>query len=81
VDLVIDREKDKSSLTLSFGSPDSDVADRRRIELVGPPNLFPTFAVPDQLPPVSAYTQATFKEGTSVSVQTIDSVGLCESSP
>jgi CHAT domain-containing protein/tetratricopeptide (TPR) repeat protein len=79
VDLIIDKDKDMSSLTLSFGRPGSNLADRRRIELVGPPNLFPSFAVPDQMPPVSAYTKATFNEGSES--EAIDKIGICAAPP
>jgi hypothetical protein len=79
VDLIIDRDKDKSSLTVLFGRPGSDIAQRRSIQLVGPPNLFPSLALPDQLPPVSAYTKATFSEGSDV--ETIDQIGVCATAP
>jgi hypothetical protein len=79
VDLIVDKDNNKSSLTVRFGRPDSDVSQRRSVQLVGPPSLFATFAIPNQLPPVSAYTKATFTEGTLV--ETIDKAGLCESAP
>ncbi|MGB7744015.1 MAG: CHAT domain-containing protein, partial [Terracidiphilus sp.] len=79
VDLIIGRDKDKSSLTVLFGSPGSKVSDRRSVQLVGPPNLFSSFTVPDQLPPVSSYTSAVFAEGTDV--ETVDKVGICAAPP
>jgi len=79
VDLIIDREKDQSSLTVRFGRPDSNISERRSIQLVGPPNLFPSFAVPDELPPASAYSKAIFTEGTEI--ETIDKVGTCAAPP
>jgi len=79
VDLIIDRDKDQSSLTVRFGSPDSKISERRAVQLIGPPNLFPSFSVPDQLPPASAFTKATFTEGSDV--ETIDKVGTCAAPP
>jgi hypothetical protein len=79
VDLVIDRDKDKSSMTLSFGSHDSKISERRSVQLVGPPSLFSSFTIPDQLPPVSAYTKATFNEGSTS--ETIDKIGICSAPP
>jgi len=79
VDLIIDGDKDKSSLTVRFGAPGSDVAQRRSVQLVGPPNLFQSLAIPDQLPPASAYTKARFTEGSDV--ETIGKVGICSVPP
>lgn len=79
VDLIIDRDKDKNSLTALFGRPGSEVSQRRSIQLVGPPNLFPSFAIPDQLPSPGSYTRAIFTEGTEP--ETIDKIGVCPSTP
>jgi hypothetical protein len=79
IDLIIDKDKEKSSLTVRFGRPDSDVAQRRSIQLIGPPNLFPLAGIPDQLPPIGSYTKATFTEGSDV--ETIDKVGTCTAPP
>jgi len=79
VDLIVDRDKDKSSLTLRFGSPDSKISERRSVQLVGPPNLFSSLSLPDQLPLASAYTKAVFTEGSDV--ETIDKVGTCSVPP
>ncbi len=79
VDLIIDKDKEKSSMTVLFGSPGSKISERRSVQLVGPPDLFSSFTIPDQLPPVSAYTRAVFTEGSSE--ETVDKVGICTAPP
>ena len=79
VEVIIDQNKDSSSLSVRFGPANSDASSRRLIQLTGPPTLFHTFALPRELPPLDAYTAATYREGADV--ETIDHAGTCTTAP
>jgi CHAT domain-containing protein len=79
VEVIIDQNKDSSSLSVRYGSAKSEASERRLIQLTGPPSLFHTFALPRELPPLGSYTTATVTEGSDV--ETIDQAGTCTSAP
>lgn len=77
VDLIVDKQPDKSSVSIRFGPAKADPSQRRLIRLTGPPALFKSLDLPDALPPLSAYTQATYTYGTAI----IDRIANCTSAP
>jgi len=77
VDLIVDKQPDKSTVSIRFGPQRQDPAQRRVIRLSGPPNLFRSLDFPNELPPLSAYTQAVYTYGTA----TIDRIAYCTSTP
>jgi hypothetical protein len=77
VDLIVDKQPDRSSVSIRFGPRTQDPSQRRLIRLSGPPSLFRSLDFPSELPPLSAYTQAVYTYGTA----TINRIAFCASTP
>ena len=73
ITLTIERQKDSSSLSIRVRNPPTPP--QVLITLKGGPGLFPTFDIPDTLPPLAAYTQSTLVSGRAEGV--IDKIGFC----
>jgi CHAT domain-containing protein/Flp pilus assembly protein TadD len=82
VSLTIERTKDHSALYVREYVPEGDPRYKPQtmllITLKGKPALFPGFEIPSQLPPLSAYAEASITTGPdSRSPVKIDSIGAC----
>jgi CHAT domain-containing protein len=73
VQLIISRESNFSGISFRFGPDRTYPEKNRRITLKGDPHLFPSFEIPQVLPPLSSYTAATDSEGNGK----VDKVGFC----
>lgn len=77
VDLIVDKQPDKSSVSIRFGPATADPSQRRIIRLSGPAALFKSLDLPDALPPLSAYTQAIYTYGNAA----VDRIAYCTAAP
>ncbi len=74
-DVIVEKQKDFSSVSFRFGPRRAEPARRRTITLKGEPSLLPNLDLPSALPPLSAYLKLTDSQ-----TEQIDSVGFCKAS-
>ena len=65
MDLIVDHEKEKSSVAIRFGSVNAELNQRQLIQLNGGAGLFATTEFPAELPPISSYSSAFYLQGSN----------------
>jgi hypothetical protein len=72
--ITVEKDPEKSGVLIQMGTPS-----RLSVTLQGRQDLFASLDIPEALPPLSSYTQATVSKGSDKLV--IDSIGFCSDGP